>query len=180
VFAPIVLAGIGSLPGALHDRSIVIRLVRAKPGKVKVGSDSRRTEAETRFCRKVARWCADHAELIEERDPILPGGAFNRLADNWRPLLGIAKVAGGDWPSRAAEAFAKLTGTDDLDAHGIRTLLLADIAAVFNKERTDRIPSAKLAEELAAIEGRPWAEWGKHRKSISPKPRFQSATPQQR
>jgi Protein of unknown function (DUF3631) len=36
------------------------------------------------------------------------------------------------------------------------------------KEDTDKIPSAKLADSLAAMEGRPWAEWGRQRKPISP------------
>jgi hypothetical protein len=45
---------------------------------------------------------------------------------------------------------------------------LADIAAIFADENTDKIFSDKLAESLAAIEGRPWAEFGKHRRPISP------------
>jgi hypothetical protein len=45
--------------------------------------------------------------------------------------------------------------------------LLSDIADIFTAEGTDRVPSSELAESLAAIEGRPWAEWGKHRKAIS-------------
>ena len=97
----------------------------------------------------------------------MPKTAFNRLADNWRPLFTIADYRGGDWPKRASEAFAKLTSTDDVDAQGIGTTLLADIAAIFAAEGTDRLSSAKLTESLAAIEGRPWAEWGKHRKPIS-------------
>src|SRR5207249_3924341 len=58
--------------------------------------------------------------------------------------------------------------TSDLDAQGVGTLLLADIADLFATDGTDKLPSNKLAESLAAIEGRPWAEWGKHRKPISP------------
>src|SRR4029453_9603697 len=44
-FAPAALAGIGILPGTLHDRSIVIRLTRAKPGEVAARFDSRRMGA---------------------------------------------------------------------------------------------------------------------------------------
>ena len=40
VFAPAVLCGIGTLPGTLHDRSIVIRLEQAKPGEVRERFDS--------------------------------------------------------------------------------------------------------------------------------------------
>jgi putative DNA primase/helicase len=146
----------------------VVKLVRAKPGEVRERFDSRRTDKEAEICRKCARWAADNFEALRACDPQLPQTAFNRLADNWRPLCAIAQVAGGDWPKRAGEAFAKLTSSDDLDAQGIGTTLLADIAKVFNEEGTDKLPSAKLAESLAAIEGRPWAEWGRLRKPITP------------
>src|SRR5262249_13380565 len=90
VYGPAVLCGIGALPGTLHDRSIVIRLVRAKPGEVLARFDSRRTEEETELCRKLARWTADNFSRLETADPELPETAFNRLADNWRPLFAIA------------------------------------------------------------------------------------------
>jgi putative DNA primase/helicase len=167
-YAPVVLSGIGALPGTLHDRSIVIRLERAKRGELKERFDSRRTNREQELCRKLSRWSQDNRHTFESRDPKMPDGAFNRLADNWRPLFAIAEIAGGDWPKRVAEAFARLTSSDDLDAQGLGTVLLADIAEIFQKEGTDRLPSFELSEMLAAIEGRPWAEWGKQRKGISP------------
>ncbi len=168
VFAPVVLAGIGNLPGTLHDRSIVIKLVRAKPGEVKAGFDSRRTQAETELCRKLARWCADNAKQIETTDPTLPNGAFNRLADNWRPLFAIAQVAGGDWPQRLARAFALLTTQEDADAHGIGAMLLADIHAAFKDAAADRMFSKSLVESLVAMSDRPWSEIrGKTQKPIT-------------
>jgi hypothetical protein len=167
-FSPAALAGIGELPGTLHDRAIVIMLVRAKPDEVAARFDSRRTEGEMELCRKLTRWTADNFEALKDCDPQLPGTAVNRLSDNWRPLFTIAQIAGKDWPRRASEAFAKLTSSFDLDAQGVGTTLLADIASIFGKEGTDKLPSAKLADSLAAIEGRPWAEWGRQRKPISP------------
>ncbi len=168
VFAPVVLAGIGNLPGTLHDRSIVVKLVRAKPGEVKAGFDSRRTQAETELCRKLARWCADNAKQIEASDPTLPGGAFNRLADNWRPLFAIAEIAGADWPQRLARAFALLTTQEDADANGIGAMLLADIQAAFKDAAADRMFSKSLVECLVAMSDRPWNEIrGKTQKPIT-------------
>lgn len=46
--------------------------------------------------------------------------------------------------------------------------MLADLAEIYSDERTDKIPSARICELLAAMEGRPWAEWGRQRKPISP------------
>lgn len=158
VFAPVVLAGIGSLPGTLLDRSIVIKMVRAKPGELTVGFDSRRIQTETELCQKLARWCVDHAEQLEVTDPIMPGGAFNRLANNWRPLFAIAEVAGGDWPQRAASAFALLTAQEHADEQGIGTMLLGDIRTVFEQSHTDKIFSKQLIESLIAMSDRPWGE----------------------
>lgn len=168
VFAPAVLCGIGDLPGTLHDRSMVIRLTRAKPGEVKVRFDSRHTEREHELCRKLARWCADNFDQLAKCDPELPTGVYNRLADNWRPIFAIAQIVGGDWPRRAREAFVKICSSADLEAQGIGTMLLADIAAIFACAGEGKLPSAKIVETLAGFEGKPWAEFGRQRKSITP------------
>jgi hypothetical protein len=167
-FAPAALAGIGHLPGTLHDRSIVIRLLRAKPGEVAARFDSRHTEAEAVLCRKLARWTADNFTRLETTDPALPANAYNRLADNWRPLFAIAQLVGSDWPARAAAAYAALTSTEDADAQGLGTTLLTDIAALFTTEGTDRLTSASLAASLGALEGRPWPDFGKTGKPVTP------------
>jgi len=148
------------LPGTLFDRAIVVRLARAKPGEITTRFDSRHIEQETELRRKLARWAADNLDALKRCDPTLPETAFNRLADNWRPLFTIAEVVGGDWPKRCVDAYSKLAPTDDLDAHGVGTLLLADIREIYSDERTDKIPSARICELLTATEGRPWAEWG--------------------
>jgi hypothetical protein len=166
-YAPAVLCGIGTLPATLHDRSIIVRLERAKRGEIRARFDSRKTEVEQALCRKLARWCIDNGTRLTAIDPRLPETAFNRLADNWRPLFAIAEVAGGDWPRRALAAFNASTATDDLDAQGIGSILLADIRNVFFDASADRLPSNELADALAVIEGRPWVEWGRHRKPIS-------------
>jgi putative DNA primase/helicase len=157
-FAPAVLCGIGALPGTLHDRSIVTRLERAKPGELHDRFDSRRTENEQELCRKLARWTADNFVRLETTDPVLPDGLFNRLADNWRPLFAIAEIAGSDWPQRAAIAFAKLTAKADMDAEGIGTRLLADIRDIFDRTEPDPISAADLVAALVEMEDRPWPE----------------------
>ena len=158
VFAPAVLCGIGALPGTLHDRSIIVRLERAKPGELRERFDSRRIEREIELCRKLARFCADNKARLEACDPALPSGAFNRLADNWRPLFAIAEIAGGNWPQRAAAAFAKITAKTDDDAQGINTMLLADIQHIFSETSAERMFSKSLVEALCAMTDRPWPE----------------------
>lgn len=158
VFAPAVLCGIGALPGTLDDRSIKVRLMRAKRGEIPARFESRKTAAEKELCRKLARWAADNSARLAECDPQMPANAHNRLADNWRPLFAIAEVAGGDWPQRAASAFAKLTANDDSDAHGIGTMLLADIKEVFTRTGGDKSFSRDLVSALNEMKERPWPE----------------------
>jgi putative DNA primase/helicase len=158
VFAPAVLSGIGALPGTLHDRSIGIVLTRAKPGEVAARFSSRHVAAEKDLCRKLARWTADSHTQIESCDPKLPDGAFNRVADNWRPLFAIAEIAGGDWPRRAAAAFAKLATETDQEAQGTGTMLLTDIRQVLAESTSPRIFSKSLVESLCAMSDRPWPE----------------------
>lgn len=167
VFGAAVLCGIGALPGTLHDRSIVIRLARERPGEVTERFDSRRVVEHKETCRKLARWIADNAAQIERCDPTLPDGAFNRMADNWRPLFAIAHTAGGGWLERATEAFNALTATEDHEAQGVGAMLLADIAEAFKSSNTDKLASVALANALSQMEGRPWAEFGKSQKPIT-------------
>lgn len=158
VFSPAVLCGIGALPGTLHDRSVVIRLERAKPGELSERFDSRRVDRENELCRKLARFCADNSARLESCEPALPSGAFNRLADNWRPLFAVAEIAGGDWTERAASAFIKLTNREDSDAQGLGVMLLADIRLAFGETHEDRMFSKAIVEALCAMTDRPWPE----------------------
>jgi putative DNA primase/helicase len=166
-YAPAVLCGIGALPGTLHDRSIVNRLERAKPGELQQRFDSRRTDNEQKLCRQLARWTRDNFAQLESADPVLPEGVFNRLADNWRPVFAIAKTAGADWPQRAANAFTRLSAKADMDAEGIGTMLLADIRDIFERTEADPIPAADLVEALVEMEDRPWREFNPGGKPIT-------------
>lgn len=168
VFAPAVLCGIGPLPGTLHDRSIVIRLERAKDGEVPERFDSTQISREKELCRKLVRFIADNRERIATCHPKLPDGCFNRSADNWRPLFAIAQIAGGEWPQRVAAAYASLTARGEADAEGPGVMLLRDIDGIFRAASADKMSSAEIVNALARIEGHEWAEWGRARNPISP------------
>ena len=142
--------------------------MRAKPGQLSKRFDSRHTEPLQELGRKLARWCRDNASRLEKSDPELPPGVVNRLADNWRPLFAIASIAGGDWPERVANAFAKLNELDDEDAQGVGEALLSDIRCVFGSEKVERLGSKDLCMKLANLEGMPWAEYGRRKEAISP------------
>jgi hypothetical protein len=157
-FAPAALAGIGSLPATLRDRSVLIPLVPAEEGQIAARFDPLRIDIEKTLARKLARWARDNFDALAACDPPLPPGAFNRLADNWRPLLAVAQIAGGDWPARALDAFAKLTAKPRTYPDEPGLTLLDDIRQIFAELGSDRITSQELVELVCSRADRPYAQ----------------------
>jgi putative DNA primase/helicase len=157
-FAPVATGGIGRLPGTLEDRSICITLQRRKPSEPIVNFRSDRVDHLHNLASQAARWAEDHMADLRHADPDIPARLYNRVADNWRPLLAIADNAGGDWPEKAREAAIRLSGNiDDDDSAGVK--LLADIRSIFETKPAISITSADLVVDLVNMEDRPWPEW---------------------
>ena len=93
------------------------------------------------------------------------GDLINRGGDNWRPLIAIANLVGGEWPSRLVAAAGKLAPREP---GSVGIILLGDIKAMAADKKADRLTSTELTETLHGLEGRPWAEWGRNGKPISP------------
>jgi hypothetical protein len=157
-WAPIALAAIGHLPGTVEDRSIKIAMRRRRPDeRVEQLRDGRTGHLE-KLARMAARWTADQAAEITAADPAMPVGIVNRAADNWRPLLAVADLAGGAWPERARRAAVELSAEGD-DPSSIRVALLADIRAAFAAKAVDRLSSDELATHLGTLDDRLWPEY---------------------
>lgn len=176
-FGPMAIAMIGQLPPTLHDRAIVIRMARKKPG-MRVARLRHETEsAELR--QRSARWAADSNRQIEnwnttircltKSGPGLPELSNGRALDNWEVLTTIADIAGGDWPSLARAAAIALTPVDTDDGAG--AMLLGDLRDLFEGtdeiQPMDWITSRDLARHLNRLAGRPWAQWGRSQKPIN-------------
>jgi hypothetical protein len=155
VFGALAMARNGKLPDDLEQRSIIIEMQRRLPGEPIADLPEGPIESLDRLGRMCCRWADDNGELVTDCAPDM-GGVINRIADNWRPLFAIADVIGSDWPERIRDAAAALSPRDP---DSTATMLLADIKAAFNDKATDRLASADLCEALAAMEGKPWAEW---------------------
>jgi Protein of unknown function (DUF3631) len=158
-YAPCVIALIGALPDTLHDRAVTVDLKRRLTSeKVEPFRPDRADHLDV-LARKAVRWANDNTERIATVDPVMPDGLVNRAADNWRPLLAIADVAGGEWPERACKAAEASRNAEGDDASRLEMLLaFADKA---------EMPSADLVKALIELEGRPWAELGKSRKPLT-------------
>jgi putative DNA primase/helicase len=108
----------------------------------------------------------DHFDTLRYLDPVLPSSLNDRACDNWRPLVTIAEVAGGDWPRMARQAAEALTSESDETSAG--TLLLSDIRDIFSSVGKDRIFSGALCSELTGLVDKPWSESGKNGKGLTP------------
>ena len=158
-FGPKAIAGIRSLPDTVADRSIQIMMKRKASGE-KV-ERFRQRDAETAAVplgERAASWSETHLEALRSARPEVSPILDDRAAEVWEPLLAIADLAGGEWPSRAWQAALVLssgTGRED-DSLGVR--LLRDIRAVFDEGNLDRIASGELAAALNAMEEAPWGD----------------------
>lgn len=166
-FCPKAIAGIGDLPDTIADRSIPIQLrrrMRDEPCERWRERDGHREANPLR--EQLATWGPSALEALRDARPAFPEGLGDRQADVWEPLLAIADMAGGTWPSRARNAAIVLTGSaEDTD---VRVELLRDVREILSEyDIAAIIPTKELIEKLTALEDSPWGTWTKG-KSITP------------
>ena len=113
----------------------------------------------TVLCRMAARCASDNLVALREADPDVPPELHNRDADNWRPLLALADLAGGDWPELARRTARLLIQEDGTGEDSAGAMLLADIQGIFQELGSDRIATVVLLHDLHGMEDRPWPEW---------------------
>src|SRR5262245_42039005 len=87
----------------------------------------------------------------------MPEALNDRAADNWRPLVAIADLVGGEWPQLARQAGLTLSGESPEETMGV--MLLADCGPAFGDD--DVIRSIDLVTKLGADPERPWAEYNR-------------------
>jgi hypothetical protein len=158
VFAAVALAGIGDIPDTIMDRSIAIHMKRRRPEEQV--EPFRRRHHEPRALELAARLKTAMASLkdVGNRDPAMPEGIVDRLADVWEPLFAIADCVGGEWPCRAREAAVALSaiGQDAAPSQGVQ--LLFDIRNVFANNNVDKIFTEDLIKALTDNPELPWRD----------------------
>lgn len=96
-WAPIAIAKIGGLHPTLASRSLIMPM-RRKLDTERVAKFLPSQHA--RFLdlhRKLRRWSLDSAAELAQHETIMPPKLGSRAEDNWRPLITIADVIGGDF-----------------------------------------------------------------------------------
>jgi hypothetical protein len=103
--------------------------------------------------RKLTRWTVDNAAALRDANPKSAPGFNNRIRQNWRTLLAIADLAGGDWPKRARAAALELREEDSSEpTDGIKALVAMEQLL----RGREKITSAKIC---AALTADPTSEW---------------------
>jgi putative DNA primase/helicase len=166
VWAPKAIAQIGYPAKTISSRSIIIELSR-KPASYQVRKLPPDGTADlNRLARQCARWANDHEGPLAESEPSLPESLGNREADNWTPLFAIADRIGGEWPERIRMAAQRTPRADAETTLGVQ--LLEDINTIFKRLNTGKLESSRICSELHQLEERPWPEYGRSRKPITP------------
>jgi len=122
LYSAVALAGI-SLPQRLAeatlDRTIVVNMVKAKPGQIADKYKRRKHKAKFhQLGRKLLRWVKDHQQAIAESDPVFPDSVDGRDEDKWFPLVAVASIASDELGRRAmglvlgSSSVTELTGND--------------------------------------------------------------------
>jgi hypothetical protein len=155
-FAPVALAGLGTLPDTILTRSIVIHMQRRAPNE-RVTPYRRRDHAQEgeRLCGQLAAWAAAIADRITVPD--MPDGITDRDADCWEALFAVADAAGEHWPdtARVAGVSSVLATQGERDQrHGIR--LLSDLRKIFGDDNYKL--TAAILQALTEVDESPWAD----------------------
>ena len=152
VFAPLAIAAIKRIHSPLMDRSLVIKMARTRRKLLDVHCDDSALAAIHDYTFRYFRFYAESLNL----DPQMPQEFQNRFRDNWRALLSVADLVGGDWPAfsrQAALSFSQNHAEEDLEILCIQHCLQA-----FRAHGVDRLATVDLLADLHAIDS-PWGQW---------------------
>jgi len=128
VFCPKAIAGIGSLPDTIADRSFPIRLRRRAPNERVERFQPNEVSTEAQVLHGVLANCAGRVfDTLKTSKPDPLEGLGDRENEISMPLLAIADVAGGEWPDRARAAMLEIFTNSIVGNESLGTRLLQDV-----------------------------------------------------
>jgi hypothetical protein len=164
-FCPKALAGIGTLPDTVADRSIYIRLER-KPKTQKVERLVRRDVASgaARLRERLKLWAMKHGQKVGHARPAMPEEISDRMEEGCEALVAVADALG--WGALAREALVELLSSERLDsAQTMRQRMVRDLKVVWDAaERAQgrlitAMSTAALLDALIRLEESPWSNY---------------------
>jgi hypothetical protein len=166
VFCPKAIAGIGSLPDTVTDRSIPIRMRRRASKEPIERFHPRRLQNEAaRIRERIVAWVTPLLPQLRDGEPEAPDALSDRQRDGCEPLLAIADAAGNEWPKRARDALVEILTGVAAEDNSIGVLLLADIRSIFDQKGVEKLSTSELLASLCDLNPQ-WQEYS-HGKSLS-------------
>lgn len=162
VYCAKVLAGIGTLPDTVADRSIPIRLKRKRSDEHVERFRRREVEAEAVPVRDaIAAWTEAMGDRLADARPDLPDELSDRMQEGCEPLLAIADAL--DYGDEARDALVKLlTGERADSTESAQLRLLRDVRRVFSEAGDPpALRTSTLLLELTS-DGGEWSSWYGH------------------
>jgi putative DNA primase/helicase len=143
----------------------MIEMRRKKPEETLDRFLHHKVEMELKnLARKISRWSKDNFESLKIAEPETLAELNDRAFDNWRPLLAIADLIGGECSHAGKQAAITLSKTKEDENASAGIMLLQDINAIFLEEKfMTRISTEDLLAQLISLDDRPWAEWNRGR-----------------
>ena len=163
-YAAVALAGLGWLPTTILSRSIICRMRRRLPGQ-QVESFRHRihTPQGVALCRRLIGWARKVEADAEKARPVMPPSVEDRQADAWEPLLAVADLAGGLWPTLARNAAEALVAVNRDTPASLNLRLLADLRTVFlnnlvavAQATPHGLLTKRIMEDLHTLDEAPW------------------------
>lgn len=160
VFCAKVLAGIdtGRLPETIQDRAVILRMKRRHDGEHVERLRYRVASEQVKPLRlELESWAATATDPLRDAIPESPLELSDRAAEGWEPLLAIADLAGGGWPTQARAVAIRLAASRDSDDGGRGTQLLAAIRQAMGT--ADAASTVDLLAAINADETMPFGGW---------------------
>jgi hypothetical protein len=159
-FCPKAIAGIGSLPDTVADRSFPIRLQRRASHESLEAWRRNDIETEASSLRDQIEACASKMlETLRASRPAPLQGCGDRQNEIAEPLLAIADSADGDWPSRARIALLQIFLECSVREESLGIRLLENLRVIFEENSCQQIQTTTLLEHLISDDGAPWCEF---------------------
>jgi Protein of unknown function (DUF3631) len=154
-YAAVALAELGWLPDTILSRSIIVRMRRRRADEQIQPFRRRMAAAQGGAIRRLIEvWARTVPAEIDW--PGMPPEIQDRDADVWEPLIAVADLVGGDWPSRVREAAKALIQVAKEAEPGLGILLLTDLRTAFGD--ADKLATETLLQRLTEIEEAPWGD----------------------
>ena len=154
-WAPKAIACIGKLPDTLHDRAIEVRMQRKRAHERLARMRDTDPETFVVLTSKIWRWVTDKTVSLRAARPEIPSVLDDRACDKWTPLLAIADIAGGHWPTTARAAATALSITTEGRDDSKPAMLLADLRDIFAMGGARQLTTKEILNRLASIDDRP-------------------------